>query len=474
MDGLDRAGGWLRRAEPLLLLGCAFLATLLLARSFPIQSDEGYTLNAAWQLWTGMRMYDDFRVFVGPGSGFAVYAVWQLWGSPSFLAARLLSVALSFWGTTGFYLLLRRLGTRGVSLALGIGLWLSTSSLYVLLNHNPFSSSAAIWFLLALVRAVQARQAGRDTPWHAVLVGAAAGAVFLFLPMKGGLLVSSAAATLFLIGRPRSLRPVLWLAVGFVPVIAPLFIAWSPITLVQQWILIPLTGNYLGHTGASRPFVIAAVAVTGMMGWAAVKRREPVLQAMTCAQAALFLGMAHNMEASHFAINAFPAIAFGAFALQRRAARRSAGEIPATALIGAGVAALLITTLATPGGARYAEASVLRADLLGQRPTPAIKDRIARAHAIYAGPFLPSVYYLLRKKNPFFVSETVVCNQDCQLHLVAQLKEVKPELAFLYYDMITHLQYPQTGPVDVYLREHYVPCPSSGIPVRAIDPSWCP
>src|SRR5450432_3209423 len=87
--GIRRAGG------PILFLGCAFLLTLVLSRSFVIQSDEGYTLNAGWQLWNGMKMYDDFRLFVGPGSGYAIYLLWHLVGSPSFLAARLLSLALS-------------------------------------------------------------------------------------------------------------------------------------------------------------------------------------------------------------------------------------------------------------------------------------------------------------------------------------------------------------------------------------------
>ena len=98
MEGSDRAPAALRAIEPALILVCGFAVTLLLARSFPIQSDEGYTLNGAWQLWTGMRMYDDFRLFVGPGSSYAVYAVWRIAGSPSFLAARLASLALSFWG----------------------------------------------------------------------------------------------------------------------------------------------------------------------------------------------------------------------------------------------------------------------------------------------------------------------------------------------------------------------------------------
>ena len=68
----------------------------LLQRSFILQSDEGYTLNAAWQVWNGMKMYDDFRLFVAPGAGYSVYWLWTLTGGPSFLGARVLSLLLSF------------------------------------------------------------------------------------------------------------------------------------------------------------------------------------------------------------------------------------------------------------------------------------------------------------------------------------------------------------------------------------------
>ena len=86
----------LRRGAPLVCVALGCLLTLLLQRSFHIQFDEGYTLNAAWQMWHGMRMYDDFRLYVGPGSGYAVYWLWRLIGDPSFLAARVLSLLLSF------------------------------------------------------------------------------------------------------------------------------------------------------------------------------------------------------------------------------------------------------------------------------------------------------------------------------------------------------------------------------------------
>ena len=364
-----------------------------------------------------------------------------------------------------------------MSLATAVILWLSLASLYVLLNHNSFSSFAAIWFLLAFVRVVRAEGGERNRTRDHVILGATAGLVFLFLPIKGALLAFAAAAFLFAIGlEKRAFRPVLALGAGFVGVVAPLFVLWRPATLVRQWLIIPITGNYLGHTGASAGFRLTALVMVVGMTVIAIRLGDRVLKALTVVQAALFVGMSHNMEASHFAINLFPTIVFVFFLVHERLGRpRGRVEVSPLLVIAMFVGVLLVWSVTTVPGARFAEVSVLRADLLGGRPKVVVKPRIAEARAIYAGPFLPGLYYLLGKNNPFFVSETVVCDDDCQRQLVAQLSQVKPELAFLDYDMIAHLNYPRTGPVDVYLRDHYTPCPShGGIPVRAISPEWCP
>jgi hypothetical protein len=75
------------------------------------------------------------------------------------------------------------------------------------------------------------------------------------------------------------------------------------------------------------------------------------------------------------------------------------------------------------------------------------------------------------------VSETVVCDADCRARLLAQLQTVKPELAFLDYEMVRHLGYDADNAVDDYFRDRYVACANNdyeGLIVRARDPSWCP
>jgi len=487
-----RATGVRRAAAPVLwavvFLSCAFVLTLLLARSLVSQSDEGYTLNAAWQLWTGLRMYDDFRLFVGPGSGYAVFLLWKLVGSPSYLAARWLSLGFGFSSTIALFVLLRRLRIGGLNLAFTVAIWLLVSSLYVPLNHNSFSSYAAIWFLLPFLRLTRSgdeepagsvEAVGARITVDAALSGAAAGVVFLILPPKGGLLAAVALVSLFAMGR-RSYRPALALLGAFLLVIVPLFLRWGPATLIRQWLLIPVTGNYLGHTSASGRFTVAAVLLVAVLLGTAFRRRDRTLKTLAVVQAALFASMSHNMELNHFAINAFPTVIFLSVVGRRlaegppRTLPERLGVSPAVALATI-TGALLAWTAFTSAGAEFLATSALEVDVLGPTPKAFSNPRIAAAHAIYAGPFLPGLYYLLKKNNPFFVSETVVCNDDCQRQLVTQLGQVKPELAFLDYDMVAHLDYPRTGPVDVYLRDHYTACPGhGGMTVRAIGPGWCP
>ena len=242
------------------------------------------------------------------------HLVWIVVGSPSYLAARLLSLVLSFSSIAAVYIGLRQAGSRGVNLALSVAAWSLASSLYVLLNHNSFSSFAATWWLLCLLRIARDEAAvasdRRSLIDHA-LVGAAAGVVCLFLQTKGLLLAGAGGAFAAVVARPgRRLRSLLAVAAGFAAVVAPLALVWSPGVLIREWFTVPLAENYLGHTGSSRGLALAALAIASAMTWLSWRRRDRRLQALAVAQAALVVSVLHNAEPSHMAINAFPFIMF--------------------------------------------------------------------------------------------------------------------------------------------------------------------
>jgi hypothetical protein len=489
VKGDRSAAPFLSTLHHCLFLGLAFFLALLLQHSFILQSDEGYTLNAAWQVWNGMKMYDDFRLFVAPGAGYAVYWLWALTGGPSFLAARVLSLLLLFSSITAVYLILVRRGVRGVGLAVAVLVWVIASAQYVMLNHNPFSAYAACWLLLLFLRAQDRdREAGGGPPRlgdHA-LVGVAGGVVLLFLQTKGlALIAATSAFTLLAGGGKRGLRAAGALAGGAAAVVAPLLLVWRPSVLVREWFIVPLTGNYLGQTGGSRQLAAACLLIAAVMAAIARRLRDRLLLAIAVVQGALIASGVNNTDTHHVALNSFPLIVFVPLALRHRAVGRPAPapaaappkSPPATVLMGF-VVAMFAVLMATPAGRPLWKQSTLYFDFVRRVPRNLFpQPRVAAARAIYAGPFMPGLYFALGKKNPYFVSETVVCNDDCRARLLAQIEAIRPEIAFVDYEMIRHLRYDENNLIDAYFRDRYVACPPSeyeGLLVRAIDPSWCP
>ena len=257
--------------------------------------------------------------------------------------------------------------------------------------------------------------------------------MLLFLQTKGLLLIAAAAAyTLFAGGGRRGLRAAAALVGGAVAVVAPLLLVWRPSVLVREWFIEPLAGDYLGHTGASRPLAIASLLIAGAMAVLALRLRDRALVAIAVVQAALVASMLHNMEAHHVAVNSFPAMVFVPLARRRAAAKvapaaASPSKQPPAVVIMAVIVGMFAVLMATPVGRPMWRQSTLYFDFVDRMPRNLFpQPRVAAAHAIYAGPFMPGLYFALGKKNPYFVSETVVCNVDCRRRLLAEVQSIRP------------------------------------------------
>jgi hypothetical protein len=475
-----------RTGTPFVLLGLALALMLVMSRSYLIQSDEGHILSGAWQMWNGKKMYDEFQHYFGPGSSYAVYITWALTGGPSFLSARVLSLLLSFSSVIALYLILSRRGVRGLGLAVALAAWIFAAAQYPPINHNSFSSFAAAWLLFLLLRAQDRDAQGAGRFVDHFLVGIGAGVVMLFLHTKGLFLLGALSAfTMIAVGGWRGVRAAAAIAAGGLCIVLPILLVWRPSVLIREWFLVPMAGDYLGHTGASRPLAIACLVVTAAITAIALRLRDRQLIAIAIFQAALIGSVLYNVDVPHVGINAFPLVVFVPLALQRYAAsKRSAGAPPpaekfsATATM-AIVVAMVGVLIATPVGRASFKGSTLYVDFIRRVPRNIFpQPKVVAAHAVYVGPFMPGLYFLLGKKNPFFVSETIVCGPDCLRRLRGEIEQVKPEIAFLNYEMARHMRYDANNPVDTYFRDRYVRCPDNadfeGLIIRAIDPSWCP
>ena len=173
----------------------------------------------------------------------------------------MLALLFSFSSIAAVSLILTRRGIRGATLALAIAAWVIACAQYVPINHNSMSAYAASWMLLALLWAQARDRQGTGKLRDHVVVGAAGGAVLLFLQTKGLLLIAAAGVyTLVAVGGKRGVRAAAALGAGAAGVVAPLFLRWSPSQLIREWFIEPMAGDYLGHTalrGAGRGLLAA-------------------------------------------------------------------------------------------------------------------------------------------------------------------------------------------------------------------------
>ena len=140
------------------------------------------------------------------------------------------------------------------------------------------------------------------------------------------LIAATTAFTLLAVGGKRGLRAAAAVAGGAAVVVAPLLLIWRPSVLAREWFIVPLTNNYLGQTGGSRSLAVACGLIAVAMAVSALRLRDRLLAAIAVVQGTLVASMLHNTELHHVAVNSFPLMVFVPLALQRRAARKRAGE----------------------------------------------------------------------------------------------------------------------------------------------------
>src|SRR5262249_36201674 len=144
---------------------------------------------------------------------------------------------------------------------------------------------------------------------------------------------------------------------------------WRPSVLVREWYIVPLTGGYLGHTGASRALAVACVLVVCGMGGVAMFLRDRALIAVAAVQAALLASLLHNVEPRHIAVNAFPLIVFVPLALRHYAARKRISPAQnlsegLSATIGGALTLMFALAIALPNGRPVFKESTLYVDFI--------------------------------------------------------------------------------------------------------------
>ncbi len=429
-----------------------------------LNSDEGLVLNSAWQLWHGKKLYIDYFEYVSPGASYLILGSWKLFGDPSYLVAKLFSYMFWLFSLAGLIAVIRQFTKSLLAISVAVVLWLLASYLYPIINHNTYSSFAAVWLMYALIRATKTQ---KTSYW--LVCGVLSVVVFWFLQTKGLLLVVSSVG-IFVLQRNRRLLDLLAMVVGSMATMVVLFHPWPWRVLWEYLFIYLMRGGYMSFTSMQIHWIILeCLIVVAMIGLAYfAKRRE--LMYLAVLQAGLFLSSGNNVDVNHLAINSFPFIVVVAV-LCARVVEVSRNNSQTLLRFAVAVGVVVAMQLSFVVLSNLASNNVFNKDLAGADATEILGVSTLGVRNIYSGPFLPGVAYELRKPNPFPYSNQLVCDAECLNATLSVFEKERPELVFMDYGMVAKYGYLEDNPVGEYVRKHYKVCGEviRNLQVYAID-----
>ena len=451
----------------LLISGAGILLTL----AHRLDADEGQILTAAWNLFHGLRIYEDFFEFIGPGSSAWVSLFFRVL-SPTYGTALLASQILLLVSLWAFYASSRRVIGHGVAGGAVSILWLLAATTPPFINHNSHSSFLATVFALTMLRLLQGGHRG-----HAAMAGALAALTFFVLQPKGlallgvGLLVLLARSYRArarttgdqVPGSPLPAREktgketasdpswpsLLAFLAGAMGVGTIGLLLWGPHPVL---VLVTVGRGTLAMNHLS----LSYLPLVGFLGVAVLvtlaSYREGLMddegRFLLLLQAGLWASSAHLPDAWHLWINSFPLLLM----IGRLGARSVSRPMSLRWRVGM---AVLFGLVVLAGTGRAAVQNLM--ETRATRVWLSELRKLLGDEEFFAFTFLPSFYLDLQVENPYFNSVLYVGNHPVE-HFernVAILSERQPRFVLLDYGSVEKYGHSLENPVDEFIRREY-------------------
>ncbi len=425
------------------------IIAILVYSDHTLNGDEGVVLNAAWQLWHGKTMYLDFADFTAPGSAYTVYWSWLLFSGPSYLVAKCASLIMLGCASVVLACFVHHSTHNRYLTYLTAASWMIIARFYPLMNHNTYSSLVAAITLIVLLQAIQSHR----LVWYGI-AGVCTSLVIWYLQTKGLIVLvlclitvlaykKYLASLIFFCSAVMSLGVLLW--------------PWPLKQLWYSWFALPMASNYLNHTIIVWSVLAIQCIFLVILGYVVLCHSIKFGYPLLFWQAGLWLSSGYLIDVSHLLINSFPALLIVILWLDQLSHNKHYviyGVVLPNTIIGVTALVFCVFNLATGN-------NIFQLDIMRQ-PIQSWKifwELGQQAKGIYAGPFLPSVYFELKQPNPFTAAHNMVlCNAACQAETVKTLQQVQPEYVFLNYAVVEKYHYQAIQPIDRYIRQHYYRC----------------
>jgi hypothetical protein len=426
----------------------ALVAALAAIKSAHVmESDEGLVLEGAWNLLNGRALYVDSFQIVTPGAFYAVYWAWKLFGS-TYEVAQCLGIASIVLGAMAIYrtgLLLA--GKSGWSY-IGPALYVLASATWPAINHNSFNASLLAWALFFAIRALQKR----STP-HLALSGLLTGLATLVIQHKGAaMLVAVAGYYAYRSLRdkdPHSRRALLvFVLAALLPLLS--LLQWPLPVLFESLVVYPLLHYRDVNDTPFVPMAIAAGYLALAVGLSGVSSRS--VQLLLVVQLLLLITTGQRSDLAHTFIVSFPLLAL--IPAMRPGCLRLRTATVVTRYVYASAAIAVVTYVASFAATHTWFAWRLAG--LGGGVMAYVRQA---CNSIYAGPFLPGMYYEARKLNPTSYPYLLTgFNSRAQFEQATlQLNRAMPQCVVVNYGMASRFGYSRDNEVDRFIETRYAP-----------------
>ncbi|MEK7203084.1 MAG: glycosyltransferase family 39 protein [Patescibacteria group bacterium] len=431
------------------------LLAFLIHWSHPINSDEGIILTGAWRIMQGQIPYLDFFDFITPGSFYFLAIIFKLFGA-NYLVAKLISILLLIISGVGIYLISDFYFKKNFYKYLTPIIWLMFSAFYPLINHNQYSIYILIWSFYFFIKSFNLNSAK-----YYFITGVLSGLTFWFLQVKGAVIIFTI-IFLFLLYNRKNIKKLFYYFLGLIITLIPL-LYWSPDVLWFIFIKFPFENYISVNTINPSILIIGLILYFINLFFGIIKTEQKEIYFLWWLGLFLILSTGQRSDLPHIMINSWPLIIIIFFNL----AKPEIQKIKKIILMIINWICLIIIfpffliyslpdNILLQNNIKFWDKIRLKNKWLSEVDTY-VKNITTDNDYIYAGPFIPNFYFELNRKNPtrFNILITEHHPKNFFLEAAADLKNKKPKIIILEYNIVKKFNYNKNNVVDEFIWKNY-------------------
>lgn len=426
------------------------IALIVFKSVHDLDSDEGVILEGAWSLLNGRKLYSESFQIIAPGSFYVVAWLWRIFGPDYYLIKALSSVGILLTGVAIYRTSRFFTSSESCFSYLAPVAYCLASFVWPTINHNTFNVGCLAWATYYCIKALLTR-----SPYSYAIAGALTGASILFLQHKG--VVFFLTVLTFhtcLAAREKSLTlgkgALIYAAFSLFPLAA--LLNWPVSILYEQLINFPIH-NYMKVNRVSyAPLLICGLYT--VMAVLLLRRQitKPVVF-LFIIQSVLLATTSQRTDLSHVLIMMFPLLALTPL-MELKIKESDAAKL--VRYVYAGMAIFAFTYIFAVA-AFVISARPIFYDQMKAEAQPLLQYLERTCTTLYAGPFLPGIYF--ETKTPNRISFSLLLstfNTEAHFRMARnELEASPPECAVLDYKMVEHFHHQKTNLVDEFIRAHY-------------------